>query len=531
MQFFLGDPQGYKGPEIRYAGGADGLRAGRRGGRRRPLRARALHRERRDHQQPHPDPEPQAAPAAHGRRGRDRRQGPDRPRRPRQQGRRPGQGLRQLAQGGRGHRHQDPAADREHRRRRQRDGPPPRPDRRRVGRDLRGRGLRPGRLLPRHLPRLGRRHRAGHRRGEGPRDHRPDRPRCTPTTAATPSTPAPTGTPTSATASSTRTTSRAWSATPAPRSSARRPAAPPSTRRTSRGCASTASDAGRPPADCAALAPRAAAALLAGCGDDADADATARPAPSEPADPLRRRPRSQFADLRMPDAATPLGTVVLLHGGYWQRGYGLEPDGPARRAARPTSGFATWNVEYRRDRQRRRRTRTRSPTSRRAIDRLGGDGPARRARRPRRARSVTRPAATSRPGPPRAPTATPGGAPHGRGHGGAISLAGLLDLTRARRRPALASAPVDDVHGRQPRRRARALRPRRPGAAWCPASLPGVGGARRATTQVVPAEQSTLATSPRARAAGGDAPSVVVVPGDHFAIIDPDAPSFPSIRR
>src|SRR5919206_1698860 len=27
VQFFLGDPQGYKGPEIRYAGGAAGLRA------------------------------------------------------------------------------------------------------------------------------------------------------------------------------------------------------------------------------------------------------------------------------------------------------------------------------------------------------------------------------------------------------------------------------------------------------------------------------------------------------------------------
>src|SRR5919107_5327520 len=27
VQFFLGDPQGYKGPEIAYAGGADGLRA------------------------------------------------------------------------------------------------------------------------------------------------------------------------------------------------------------------------------------------------------------------------------------------------------------------------------------------------------------------------------------------------------------------------------------------------------------------------------------------------------------------------
>src|SRR4029453_15860074 len=27
VQFFLGDPQGYKGPEFRYSGGAEGLRA------------------------------------------------------------------------------------------------------------------------------------------------------------------------------------------------------------------------------------------------------------------------------------------------------------------------------------------------------------------------------------------------------------------------------------------------------------------------------------------------------------------------
>jgi len=32
VQFFLGDPQGYKGPEIRYAGGAAGLRLGDRVG-------------------------------------------------------------------------------------------------------------------------------------------------------------------------------------------------------------------------------------------------------------------------------------------------------------------------------------------------------------------------------------------------------------------------------------------------------------------------------------------------------------------
>ena len=89
VQFFLGDPQGYKGPEVRYAGGAEALRAAAEDGGRRPLRPRPLHRQRRHDQQPDPDPEPQAAPAAHGRRGRDRGEGPDRARRPRQQDRRP----------------------------------------------------------------------------------------------------------------------------------------------------------------------------------------------------------------------------------------------------------------------------------------------------------------------------------------------------------------------------------------------------------------------------------------------------------
>ena len=227
VQFFLGDPQGYKGPEIRYAGGADGLRGRRRGGGRRPLRPRALHHQRRHHEQPDPDPEPQAAPAARRRRRRDRRQGPDRARRPRQQGRRPGEGLRQLAQGRRGHRPQAPAADREHRRRRQRDDPLPRPDRPGLGRDLRA---------PRAFDMVGFCLDTCHAHAGGNdldtvvedvvEDHRPDRPGALPTTAATSSTPAPTGTPTSGRARSTPTCSPRSSATPAPRWSARRPAAP-----------------------------------------------------------------------------------------------------------------------------------------------------------------------------------------------------------------------------------------------------------------------------------------------------------------
>ena len=293
VQFFLGDPQGYKGPEVRYAGGADRPAGGCRVGRHRPLRARALHRQRRDHQQPHPDPEPQAAPAAHGRGGRDRREGPDRPRRPRQQVRRPRQGLRQLAQGRRGHRHQDPAAHREHRRRRQRDDPSPRPDRRRVGRHLLRRGLRGRRLRAGHLPRLGRRHRARHRRGEGPLDHRPDRPgprqrqprrlrlRCRPARQLR------------RRPARRRRSSRASSAPPARRWSARPRADPRSTGPTSRGCASTGSEASRA-APCWGPARRSRSS--AGCSDPPRTSTTRvrriRYADEHP---------DQFADLRLPD--------------------------------------------------------------------------------------------------------------------------------------------------------------------------------------------------------------------------------------
>ena len=97
VQFFLGDPQGWKGPVLP----ADGRRDP--GVRRRRLHPRALRDQRGDGQQPHPHPQPQAARRAPRGRGRARRQGPDRARRARRQGRRPAGRVRQLAQGVRAH--------------------------------------------------------------------------------------------------------------------------------------------------------------------------------------------------------------------------------------------------------------------------------------------------------------------------------------------------------------------------------------------------------------------------------------------
>ena len=56
---------------------------------------------------------------------------------------------------------------------------------------------------------------------------------------------------------------------------------------------------------------------------------------------------SQFAEISLPAASAPAPVVVIIHGGYWQSGYGLELGRPLATdlAGR---GFAAVNVEYRR---------------------------------------------------------------------------------------------------------------------------------------------------------------------------------------
>lgn len=63
---------------------------------------------------------------------------------------------------------------------------------------------------------------------------------------------------------------------------------------------------------------------------------------------------SQFGDLILPEGDSPLEdddgrrpVLMLIHGGFWRREWGLElMDAMAHEAAR--FGFAAWNVEYRR---------------------------------------------------------------------------------------------------------------------------------------------------------------------------------------
>jgi acetyl esterase/lipase len=56
---------------------------------------------------------------------------------------------------------------------------------------------------------------------------------------------------------------------------------------------------------------------------------------------------SQFAELTLPNRSTPAPVVVIVHGGFWRTGFGIELGRPLA-GDLAGRGFATLNVEYRR---------------------------------------------------------------------------------------------------------------------------------------------------------------------------------------
>jgi acetyl esterase/lipase len=230
---------------------------------------------------------------------------------------------------------------------------------------------------------------------------------------------------------------------------------------------------------------------------------------------------SQFAELRVP-AGTSLGTVVLLHGGYWLAQYGLDLMDPL--AERFTElGYATWNVEYRRTSDGGGYPHTLLDVAA-AVDRLDGPG------LPRGLADEVVLVGHSAGGHLAAWSAsrsarTPGGVPAFPLRG-AVSLSGVLDLTRAAASPA-SSSPVTALMGGTPEERPEEYALADP-ALLVPATCP-VWAAQAEHDGVVPPEQSTSYVA-RARAAGGTAENVPL-PGDHFSIISPDTSSFPTIER
>lgn len=226
---------------------------------------------------------------------------------------------------------------------------------------------------------------------------------------------------------------------------------------------------------------------------------------------------NQYADLRLPER-TALGTVVLLHGGYWLPQYGLDLLAPMARRFTEL-GYATWNVEYRRTSEGGGWPHTFTDVAL-AIDRLAKE------RVPGDVVVLGHSAGGHLAGWVASRTAqTPGGSPRVVPKA-VVSLSGVLDLTTAASAPE-SSGPVVALMGGTPQQHPDRYRLGDP-ALLVPAACP-VFAAQATQERVIPVAQAASYVA-KARAAGGTA-TQVALEGDHFSISTPDAPSFATVRR
>nr|WP_269091142.1 alpha/beta hydrolase [Actinopolymorpha cephalotaxi] len=224
----------------------------------------------------------------------------------------------------------------------------------------------------------------------------------------------------------------------------------------------------------------------------------------------------------MPRQPRPLGTVVLLHGGFWSAAYGLD-----LMAGLATDlvgrGWAVWNLEYRRigDGGGWPATFTDVATG---IDHLA-DLPVRTGKSPHHpvvlvGHSAGGHLAAWVAGRHRLPAGAPGARPRVRA-AAAISLAGVLDLETAAGE-GVGGTSVQRLLGGTPK-----SRPGRYAVASpierIPICVP-VCCVHGRSDLVVPVGQSRRYV--RAAAAAGDHASLVEVDGDHFSLIDPGSPGW-----
>jgi acetyl esterase/lipase len=260
------------------------------------------------------------------------------------------------------------------------------------------------------------------------------------------------------------------------------------------------------------LATTAASALaLAGCAGPADEHVRSVTRSRYGDDP------SQYGDLFLP-AATPLATVVVLHGGAWTDGFGADSTRPMSRALQD-AGYAVWNLEYRRLGASGGWPMTFADVAA-GIDHLTTLGPVDTSDVRLIGHSAGGQlavwAASRRDGTPGGPSAVTVTA--------CVSLAGVLDLTAASRQR-LGGASVDLLMGGPPEAVPDHYDqgdPTRLVPAGCP-----VVCVHPSDDQVVPREQATAYV---AAAGAVEAPATFhEVPGDHASVIDPHSKSWSTI--
>jgi acetyl esterase/lipase len=153
---------------------------------------------------------------------------------------------------------------------------------------------------------------------------------------------------------------------------------------------------------------------------------------------------SQFGDLYLPAGQRRTGTVVLFHGGWWGPKYGADSlDGAA--ADLSTRGWAVWNVEYRRLTLGGGYPETLTDAAA-AIDYLATLEGAGTERVVAVGHSAGGHLAVWSAGRTKLPAGAPGGGPVVK-LAGAISLAGVLDLSAAAREKVGNGAAIDLMGG------------------------------------------------------------------------------------
>lgn len=228
---------------------------------------------------------------------------------------------------------------------------------------------------------------------------------------------------------------------------------------------------------------------------------------------------SQFGELTLPAGDGPVPVVMVVHGGFWRSGYGLELGRPLA-VDLAAAGFAAWNVEYRRVGDGGGWTATFDDVAA-ALDRLDGLDPRLELDR---VVAVGHSAGghlaawlAARPG---LPAGAPGADPAVRLRG-ALSQAGVLDLVDAVEQ-GVGGAAVTDLLGGTP-----AEFPDRYAVASPVARVPigvPVVCVHGTSDGTVPVRQSE-----RFSAAAGD--ELVTLPGvDHFAVIDPSTDAWRACR-
>lgn len=251
---------------------------------------------------------------------------------------------------------------------------------------------------------------------------------------------------------------------------------------------------------------------LAGCSSPA-------PKPAEHAPrPKRHRYGShsqQYGDLYRPRSSDSRGTVVVIHGGFWQAGYALDL-GAAISADLAQRGWVAWNIEYRRIRDGGGWPNTFADVAV-AVDHLTalGVGTDQVVTLGHSAGGQLAAWAASRRG-----HDLPGGRPRVKVTA-TVPQAGVVDLATAADTGLGGTAVLDLVGGRPSRLpgRYRLADPLQ----RLPLGVP-IRCVHGTSDDTVPISQSKAFVR-AARAAGDDA-ELVEVPGDHFSLIDPDTPAW-----